>query len=223
MNDSDSELLMLSGLQHYLFCPRQWALIHIEQLWTENLYTAEGRLMHEQVHSAKAEQRGNIRICRTLPLVSHKLGLVGQADVVEFHRVSESENGVSLTGQKGLWKAYPVEYKRGKPKKDHSDEAQLCAQALCLEEMLHTEIPEGALFYGKEKRRTAVSFNSALRELTISVSQAIHKMLQTGDTPPAEYSKKCQSCSLLQLCLPQKCHKRLRVANYLNRILEESI
>jgi CRISPR-associated exonuclease Cas4 len=217
----DSELLMLSGLQHVLFCERQFALIHIEQVWSENYLTAKGRVMHEKVHEASVEQRGRVRITRALPLVSHKLGLVGQADVVEFHRVVKGNDGITLPGIKGQWSVFPVEYKLGKPKSDQSDDVQLCAQALCLEEMLHTNIPDGALFYGKPRRRQQVSFTDELRKLTIETSKRIHDLFASGSAPPAVFEKKCKSCSLLDICLPKKMENPGKVKRYIQKIMDE--
>ena len=202
---SESDYIMLSALQHYMFCPRQCALIHLEQIWTENRFTAEGRVLHERVDSSASNQVGGMRVERTLPICSARLGVSGQADVVEFH----SDGTV-----------FPVEYKRGKPKKDQCDEVQLCAQALCLEEMLKVEIPVGALFYGQRRRRKVVELNSELRELTESITGRVHELFQTGLTPPAEYTKKCDNCSLLQICLPKSCGRGRSVRRYVERMLE---
>nr|WP_320116788.1 CRISPR-associated protein Cas4 [uncultured Desulfuromonas sp.] len=196
----ESDYIMLSALQHYMFCPRQCALIHVEQLWAENRYTAEGQVLHERVDSHEKTKIGGVRIVRTLPIRSSRLGLSGQADVVEFHA-----DGTVL----------PVEYKRGRPKKDQCDEVQLCAQALCLEEMLSVDIAEGALFYGQKRRRKAVVFDPALRELTLSIAQQVHDLIARQHTPPAVYSKKCDQCSLLHLCLPHSCEKQRSVKKYL--------
>ncbi|MDY0191320.1 MAG: CRISPR-associated protein Cas4 [Desulfuromonas sp.] len=200
----ESDYIMLSALQHYMFCPRQCALIHIEQQWFENRYTAEGQVLHERADSNKSDTAGNIRIVRTLPLCSHRLGITGQADVVEFH-----QDGTVL----------PVEYKRGKPKANRCDEVQLCAQALCLEEMLNTKIADGALFYGKRRRRTVIVFDATLRKLTEQVVAQVHHLLNAGVTPPASYSPQCDSCSLLNICLPHSCAKGRSVKQYMERIL----
>lgn len=201
----ESDFIMLSALQHYLFCPRQCALIHIEQQWAENRYTAEGQVLHERVDSNQSDTAGDVRIVRTLPLCSHRLGLTGQADVVEFH-------------QDGT--VFPVEYKRGKPKKNRCDEVQLCAQALCLEEMLTIQVDEGALFYGKRRRRTIVAFDEQLRELTQHVICQVHSLLDESVTPPASYEPKCDNCSLLNICLPKSCAKGRSVKRYMQRMLE---
>ena len=200
----ESDDIMLSALQHYQFCPRQCALIHIEQQWAENRFTAEGKVLHERADSGAAQQRGEVRIIRSLPLCSQRLGLVGQADVVEFY---------------GDGRVYPVEYKRGKPKKNRCDDIQLCAQALCLEEMLALKIEDGALFYGQQRRRKEVLFDSELRDLTGDVITQTHLLIQGRKTPQAQYDKKCESCSLLGLCLPKSCGGSRNVGRYLERML----
>ncbi len=204
----EDNLLMLSALQHLLFCPRQCALIHIEQLWVENRLTAEGRLMHERVHKAGLESRKSKRVEYDLPLRSLQLGLSGRADVVEFYRESHG------------WQPYPVEYKRGKPKHDNSDRVQLCAQALCLEEMLGVEIAEGALFYGQNHRRLPVVFDEELRFVTVQTAHRLHELFQSGQTPPPKYSKKCKSCSFESICLPKAIAKKRTVSTYLDRVLQ---
>lgn len=205
-----ADLIMLSALQHYIYCPRQCALIHIEQLWSENVFTAEGRIMHDKADSNKYESRGNVRIDYSVPLRSLRLGLIGKADVVEFHRQED-----------GTWLPFPVEYKRGKPKSDNCDRAQLCAQAICLEEMLNVEIKEGALFYGQTRRREDVAFDKKLRLETEDIARKVHELIDAGITPKAEYSKKCESCSLLELCMPKTCGKAKSVSKYLLSVMEE--
>ncbi|MEI6154378.1 MAG: CRISPR-associated protein Cas4 [Deltaproteobacteria bacterium] len=206
---SEDDLVMLSALQHYIFCPRQCALIHIEQTWEENRLTAEGRIMHERVHEEGNETRGSVKIARGVPLRSLRLGLVGKADVVEFHRID-----------KHTWQPFPVEYKRGKPKPDHSDSIQLCAQALCLEEMLAIPVPQGALFYGKTRRRLDVVFDEALRKETEETANKVHQLIESGTTPPPVYAKRCESCSLIGECLPEKMGKHASVKRYLMRMME---
>lgn len=207
---TEDELIQLSALQHMHFCDRQCALIHIEQLWDENIFTAEGRIMHERVHEQGQESRGKVRIERGLPLRSLQLGLIGKADVVEFHRQDD-----------GTWRPFPVEYKRGKPKVDACDKVQLCAQALCLEEMLQTEVPEGALYYGRTRHRLDVVFDQALRDETLLTAQKVHELIASGVTPKAVYSKKCKSCSLLDRCMPQVVQKKRSVRTYLKKMTEE--
>lgn len=204
----DFDLLPLSALQHYLFCPRQCALIHVERLWFENKFTAEGKVMHERVDKGGDRDRGSVRIEYSLRLVCRELGLVGQADVVEFHLVDKAA---------GLWAPYPVEYKRGKPKKDNSDKVQLCAQGLCLEEMYQTSIPEGALFYGKTRRRQQVPFSEELREETADTARRLHIMIRDRITPEPFYDSKCDSCSFVDFCMPRIC-KRKSVKSYLEKM-----
>ena len=200
----EADYIMLSALQHYLYCPRQCALIHLEKIWAENKYTAEGRVLHERTDSGKKASEGQVRSVRTLPICSENLGLSGQADVVEFH-----DDGT----------VFPVEYKRGKPKKDRCDEVQLCAQALCLEEMLNVRIDKGALFYGQNRRRHPVEFDASLRELTEKTVESIHAMFRSRITPKAEYSKKCDQCSLFASCLPKSCTASRSVRKYLAGML----
>ena len=208
----DEELLPLSGLQHLAFCPRQCALIHLERLWKENYLTASGRVMHEKTHSNQVETRGNIRTVRGLVLRSQKLGLYGVADVVEFHRSdlkSTSTDAVShppklfrIAKLRGLWSAYPIEYKRGKAKTHNADKIQLCAQALCLEELFECSIEEGALFYGQDKRRTTVQFNDGLRKETEKLALEFHRLIDAQKTPPPSPEQRCKACSLIEECLP---------------------
>ncbi len=207
MYDED-DLVMISALQHFLFCPRQCALIHIEQQWLENRLTAEGRILHERVHTAGRESRRRLRIEYDVPIRSLRLGVVGRADIVEFHLQEDN-----------TWQPLPVEYKRGRPKKDDSDRAQLCAQALCLEEMLNCSVPEGALYYGQKKRRTTVVFDRALREQVLKTAHDVHDLLSTGVTPPPQYGPRCESCSFLPLCLP-KVATRKKVGNYLRKMVD---
>ena len=217
---SQEEYLQLSGLQHFAFCRRQWALIHIEQLWKENLRTVEGQLLHRRAHDeSQRERRGNLLILRGLAIQSPTLGVSGVCDVVEFHA---SPQGVPIHGEEGLWLPYPIEYKRGKPKSNQADELQLCAQAMCLEEMLCCSIQEGALFYGETKRRTVVSFDSALREQVVSLLQEMHQLYRRGYTPKCKPTKSCNACSLKELCLP-KLMKKQNVSAYLRSAMEEDV
>lgn len=193
----------LSALQHLLYCERQCALIHVERIWVENRYTAEGRLLHERSDAGGTEVRGDLRIARGLGLRSDRLGLVGRADVVEFHRVADgSGQGVALPGVEGRWRPVPVEYKRGRPKGRSFDNVQLCAQALCLEEMLGVEVPTGALFYGKTRRRTDVRFDRELREETEGAARRVHELIAAGRVPPPPADERCERCSLLDACMP---------------------
>jgi len=203
---SEDDLVMISALQHYLFCPRQCALIHLEQQWLENRLTAEGRILHERVHTSGRESRRTLRVEYDVPIRSLRLGVTGRADIVEFH-----------LNEEGVWLPFPVEYKRGRPKKDDTDQVQLCAQAICLEEMLDCLVPEGALYYGQKKRRFVVAFDPSLREKTAQTAAAVHALLADGRTPPPRYEARCESCSFLTLCLP-KVVTRKRVKNYLRKM-----
>ncbi|MDY6825225.1 MAG: CRISPR-associated protein Cas4 [Thermodesulfobacteriota bacterium] len=224
----EDELLMLSALQHLLFCPRQCGLIHIEQQWVENRFTAEGRVMHDRVHSDGRASRGNIRTVFGVPLRSLMLGVVGKADVVEFHltgadqvKILDAELAKKHGNGKGeYWLPFPVEYKRGKPKKDNCDRVQLCAQAICLEEMTGMEILKGALFYGKNRRRQAVDFDQGLRNDTKETAEALHDLFASGKTPLPEYSKKCDSCSFVDLCLPKTFSGKGAVGKYYKTVLD---
>ncbi len=211
---TEDELLPLSALQHLHFCERQCALIHVEQVWVENLYTAEGRIMHERADSGIKESRGSLRVECSVPLRSYRLGLVGKADVVEYHK----EKG---PGKKVEWQPFPVEYKRGRPKKDSCDKVQLCAQAICLEEMTGKTVMTGALFYGKTRRRQDVAFDEPLRSETKKLAVKLHRLIDSRKTPKPIYSKKCDSCSFFDLCLPKKMNGKLSATDYLARMTEK--
>ncbi len=199
----EEDLLMISALQHLAFCERQCALIHLEQQWAENRFTVLGELLHENVHQSKSEKKADCIIARSVRLVSYNLGLTGQADVVEFHLCKSDAKGTAIPGRKGLWCPFPVEYKRGKPKKDNIDAVQLCAQAICLEEQLKLSIPEGAIFYGEKRRRTNICFDDNLREETKRLTEKLHRLISKGVTPKPEYEKRCKSCSLFDICNPK--------------------
>lgn len=220
MSWNEEEMLQLSGLQHFIFCRRQWALIHIENQWKENLRTVEGNLMHARAHDEKQrERRGDLLILRGLPVFSRSLGISGQCDVVEFRT---DLAGVPLHGEDGLWRPCPVEYKRGKPKSHNADQMQLCAQAMCLEEMLCCTIPEGALFYGEPRRRTAVPFTDDLRQAVQDALKEMHQLFQRGYTPRVKPSKSCNACSLKELCLPALT-LRGSAAAYLQNAMEDNL
>ena len=213
----EEDFLQLSGLQHFAFCRRQWALIHIEQQWRENLRTVEGDLFHRRAHDEQArERRGDTLILRGLSVASPTLGLSGQCDVVEFHA---DPGGVPLRGEEGLWIPFPIEYKRGAPKTHRADELQLCAQAMCLEEMLCCTVPEGALFYGETRRRVPVSFSAELREMVRAMLEEMQRLYRRGYTPKVRRSKSCNACSLKELCLPALM-KGDDVETYLRRAME---
>lgn len=179
--------------------------------------TAEGRTLHERVHESDTENRPGVRIVRGLRLVSYMLGLVGQADIVEFR---QCDTGITLPGTSGLWRPFPVEYKRGKPKKNDSDKVQLCAQAMCLEEMLHAEIPAGAFFYGKPRRRLDVEFNATLRIKTSQTTAELHELFESRRTPAVRYSKKCDNCSLYSQCMPKTTGLDKKIDRYLSKAFE---
>ena len=215
----EEDLLPLSGIQHFAFCRRQWALIHLEQQWQENLRTVEGDLLHRRAHDGtQRERRGDTLTLRGLPVVSYALGLSGQCDVVEFRADS---SGVSLQGEEGLWRPFPVEYKRGRPKPHQADELQLCAQAMCLEEMLCCAIPAGALFYGEPRRRTEVDFTSELRQSVRDAAGEMHQYFRRGYTPKARPARSCAACSLQDLCLPGLV-RHGSVSAYLSQAMEET-
>ena len=206
----EDDLLPLSALQHLAFCPRQCALIHIERAWSENFFTAQGRVLHERVHQENAERRRDIRVEYGMPLRSLRLGLAGKADVIEFHRKPD-----------GNWQPFPVEYKRGRRKPDNRDAVQLCAQALCLEEMRKTAVPRGAFYYGRERQRAEVKFDEDLRKETEETAQRLHRLIDSGVTPPPVYEAKCDTCSLLELCLPKTIQNKKSVSGYLAAMTEE--
>jgi len=208
---ADDDLLPLSALQHHLFCPRQCALIHVEQAWAENSFTAEGRVLHAATSELGAETRRGVRVVTSMPLVSRRLGVSGIADLVELHTV-----------EGGSWRPFPVEYKRGKPKAHRADEVQLCAQAMALEEMFDVELAEGALFYGEHRRRTSVTLDEALRALTSEVASATRTAIRSGHTPPPVYAKaKCGRCSLLDLCQPRRLVRPQSASVWLARQIAE--
>ena len=214
----EEDLLQLSGLQHFAFCRRQWALIHIEQQWQENLRTVEGALLHRRAHDEQLrERRGDVLILRGLPVVSRTLGLSGKCDVVEFHT---DPAGIPLQGEEGLWHPFPVEYKRGRPKAHDADLLQLCAQAMCLEEMLCCAVPEGALFYGETRRRMDVSFSDELRGRVTALLAEMHQLFRRGHTPKVRPSKSCNACSLKEICLPALLGRKSAQA-YLRSAMEE--
>lgn len=225
---TEDELLPLSGLQHTVFCERQVALIHLEDAWAENPWTLEGNHLHRRADESgrRRELRGDLLITRGLAIQSFKMGLSGKADAVEFHRISSGDGdqidgkpGTRLLGLQGFWTPYPVEYKRGRPKKHKADEVQLCAQGMCLEEMFGTSVEGGALFYGKNQRRMEVGFSAPLRKLTVQTAQRFHEIVQYRVTPLAEKSRKCEKCSLLELCMPRSKTRKVSASSYLQRAM----
>lgn len=212
--------LPLSGIQHFVFCRRQWALIHVERQWQENALTAEGRILHRRADDPFfTEKRHDVIIARSVPVASPRLGLSGVCDVVEF---TAAPDGVSLPGREGRWQLAPVEYKRGRAKQDPCDEAQLCAQAMCLEEMLAVAIPQGYLYYGQTRRRAAVALGADLRDLVRKAAQEMHAYFERGHTPRVKPSKACASCSLVDICLPQLQGSTTPVSSYIRQQLEKA-
>ena len=218
MEYKEDDFLLLSGIQHFTFCKRQWALIHIEQQWQENLRTIEGEILHEKTHNNTIkEKRGDLIVSRGMGIFSRSLGITGACDVVELHRASD---GVKIFGRDGTYKPVPVEYKRGKPKEDESDALQLCAQALCLEEMLLCEIPEAFLFYGETKRRLKIILDDDLRGRVKTIFKEMHDLYDRRHTPKVKISKACKACSLTEICMPKLC-KNPSVIGYIKKNLLE--
>lgn len=215
---AEEDYLMLSGIQHFAFCRRQWAIIHIEQQWAENERTTAGELMHKKAHDeGSIEKRGDLLTIRGLRISSRELGLSGQCDVVECHR---DDSGIDLFGYEGKWLPVPVEYKHGLPKENNADELQLCAQAICLEEMFQVRIPEGFLYYGENRRRSQVEFTDSLREEVRRTALEMHDLFQKGYTPQVKPAKRCKACSLENLCLP-KIQKAMGVREYIRQGIQE--
>lgn len=214
---SEDEYLMLSGIQHFAFCRRQWALIHIEQQWSENFRTVDGEIMHERVHNNEfSEKRGRTVITRAMSVSSSRLGISGECDAVEL---SLSDNGVNIFGLDGKYAVTPVEYKRGKPKDDDCDRVQLTAEALCLEDMLCVSIDCGYLYYGETRHREKVIFDDNIRKKTEDLILEMHEIYRRKYTPVVKRRKSCNACSLKDVCLPGINSKS--ASEYLNNILNE--
>ena len=207
----EDDLLPISALQHFVFCPRQCALIHVEGIWAENPLTVAGTQLHERLDESGGEARGDLLTARALPLRSLRFGLSGRADAVELHRLpAGAPGGVELPGRSGRWRPFPVETKRGKPKSHDADRVQLCAQALCLEEMLGVPVLAGALFYGTPRRREEVAFDAPLRAATEAAAQGVRDLIASGTTPRAVREPKCDRCSLIDRCLPDLAGRSVR-------------
>lgn len=218
MNYPEDDLLNISGIQHFVFCRRQWALIHIEQQWEENFLTASGEWMHEKAHDPLlSEKRGDLILSRNMPVLSYHLGISGICDVVEFHK---AEDGVVIYGHNDTYSIIPVEYKYGEPKEEDYDVLQVAAQALCLEDMFCTTIKELHLFYGRTKHRLKVPFDDSIRERVSCILQEMHELYARRYTPKVKTSKKCRSCSLSGICVP-KLNQSPSVANYINQNLKD--
>ena len=219
MEYSQDDYLMISGIQHFKFCRRQWALIHVEQQWAENEHTVVGELMHKKAHDPYLiEKRKDVLIVRALPVSSRSIGISGECDIVEFHKCDE---GIKLMGHRGLYSVYPVEYKKGKPKENDEDKLQLAAQAMCLEEMFLTQIPEGALYYGETRRREVVEFTEEIRNQVKSIFEEMHGYYERKYTPKVKTTKACSGCSLKDICLP-KLMKTGSVKAYVSKMLEDT-
>jgi len=219
---TEQDLLPLSGLQHMSFCERRWALVHIECVWEDNRFTAEGRVLHEKAHSGEIESRPGVLIRRAVPIHSLRLGVSGQADVVEFQPASPGEPGAALPGRRGLWRPYPIEYKRSKDKfGSQAYRVQLCAQGMCLEEMLKVGVPEGAVYDGATKHRQAVPLDRPLRDSVEILARRMHALFRSGETPAPVFKKACQACSLKERCFPEALAKPGSVSAYYQRFLRE--
>ena len=215
----EENFLQLSGIQHFEFCRRQWALAYIELQWQENVRTVEGRILHEKAHDASlAEKRGDLIISRAMPIYSKEMGVSGECDVVEFHK---SADGIRLHGHEGLYEVIPIEYKKGRPKVSNADRLQLTAQALCLEEMLCCQIPVGYLYYGETRHREKVEIDEQLRKKVIEIFLEMHQYYDRRYTPRVRWSKSCNACSLKDVCLPTLGKKRSAVEYIRNKITEE--
>lgn len=222
MEYNEDNFLMLSGIQHFAFCRRQWALIHIENVWVENSITIEGHILHKNVHeNYRSESRLNVIVSRAMPVFSRELGFSGECDVVEFRK--NDNIGVEIHGRSGKYTVYPIEYKRGLPKSDMCDVLQLTAQAMCLEEMLCCEIKEGALFYFETKRRTKVEFTSELRETVKSFTKEMHEYFDRQYLPHQKRTKACNACSLKEYCMPKLEKLSAKKYNDVNLGKEETI
>lgn len=217
---NEDDYLNIAGLQHFAFCRRQWALIHIEQQWQENLRTIEGQILHERAHDGySAEKRGDVIISRGMAIFSRTLGINGVCDIVELHK---SPDGVNIIGREGLFKPIPVEYKRGNPKEGDCDSVQICGQAMCLEEMLLCKIPEGYLFYGETNHRQRVELSQALRDRVESILIEMHAFYDRRYTPKVKPTKSCKACSLAEICMPKLC-KNLSASKYIRDNIRDNI
>ncbi len=214
----EEDYLQISGLQHFVFCQRQWALIHIEKQWFDNLRTVEGEMMHKRAHdSSIKEMRGETLSVHAVQVSSSILGVSGECDVVEYHR---DDKGITLAGHLGLWQPYPIEYKRGKIKETNADRLQLCCQAMCLEEMLCCTVDSGALFYGETKKREKVVFSKEMRADVKEKLLLMHRLMERGHTPKVKTGKHCYACSLKDICLPVL-NKVKTVSDYISSAMEE--
>ena len=220
MEYNEDDYLMLSGIQHFVFCRRQWALIHIEQQWAENYRTVDGSIMHSNAHDGSFnEKRGDLIITRAMPISSRELGISGECDVVEFRKCAD---GVPIVGREGRYSVTPVEYKRGEPKNGNCDILQLTAQAVCLEDMLCCSIPEGFLYYGENRRRLRVEFTQELRSELKRILQEMHSLYARRYTPEVKRTRSCNACSLKDICLPTLGGRR-KVSEYISSVLNGGV
>lgn len=216
----EEDYLLLSGIQHFCFCRRQWALIHIEQQWDENVRTVEGKQLHENAHDGlSSEQRGDLVVTRGMAVFSKELGISGSCDVVEFQN---TRDGISIFGRDGLFQPIPVEYKRGSPKESDADVLQLCAQAVCLEEMLVCKIKYGFLFYGEIRRRVKINFDADLRKRVSAMFTEMHQYFKRRYTPKVKPSTSCKACSLEEICMPKLCRNKSAISYLLKALKEEN-
>lgn len=218
--DQDDDYLAVSGIQHFAFCPRQWALIHIENQWHDNVLTVEGQHVHERVDDIQFDEtRGDLRIVRSMPIVSHRLRIRGIADMVELRRVAQSSaTSAALRGRAGYWTVSPIEYKRGRSKPDDRDVVQLCAQALCLEEMMGVAVTGGAMYYAQTHRRESVDLGDDVRERVEALVRSMRSYYEQAATPAAVLKSHCKQCSLLDICQPKLSSKGARsAADYVSR------
>ena len=217
---NEEDFLQLSGIQHFVFCRRQWALAYIEMQWEENVRTFEGRQLHKKAHDVSLkEKRGDVIIERAMPIHSRELGISGECDVVEFY---ESPNGVKLSGHTGKYIAIPIEYKRGRPKTNEADILQLTAQTICIEEMLCCDIPYGYIYYGETRHRQKVEITVELRQKVKMIFEEMHKYYKQRYTPKVKRSKSCNACSLKDVCLPML-NKSISVTEYIDKKIKEGV
>jgi CRISPR-associated exonuclease Cas4 len=219
---TEDDFIMISALQHYVYCPRQCALIHVEDVWQENLYTTRGNILHEKVDTDTYETRGTQKTIRGLRIHSFKYGIVGRCDVVEFRSTNKKGDSGPPAGEAGfrrndIEEVIPVEFKSGKPKEDVSDKVQLCAQVFCLEEMLNTKISKAAFFYGKIRRRNVIEIDNELRLQTENIIASVREIVSKKIIPPAVYEQKCRNCSLQTICQPKAMNKR-KLKNYIKEL-----
>jgi CRISPR-associated exonuclease Cas4 len=216
----EEELFPISALQHFVFCPRRCALVHIEQIWTENKFTVEGDILHERVDELGRESRSSLIVSHGVGIRSLRFGVTGKVDVVEFRLNNGAASGCQLSGKADSWIPYPIEYKRGTARRGFGDDVQICAQALCLEEMLECSVPAGSIYYASTRKRREIAFDDKLRAETTTAILGVRSLIAAGVTPPPEYGKKCDTCSLFDLCQPKLSASGKDPRRYLTRYLE---